>query len=105
MNEFEQLTSLLSATKETKRLERLEKRLNDVSQRSQEIAAILPTALRVLPDMADFTSALQSPLESSLKELLQHDPHSFVEGILPLMGPILHKTTAETIQPIKEAID
>ncbi|MEK8019205.1 MAG: OmpA family protein [Candidatus Parabeggiatoa sp.] len=104
MNEFEQLTSLLSATKETKRLERLEKRLNDVSQRSQEIAAILPTALRVLPDMADFTSALQSPLESSLKELLQHDPHSFVEGILPLMGPILHKTTAETIQPIKEAL-
>jgi len=109
MDEFEQLASLLGGTQEKKRLERLERRLDDVYQRSHEIAAILPTALRALPDLADFTSALQSPLESGIKELLQHEPHSFVEAILPLMGPtlmgpILHQSTAEDIQPIKESL-
>jgi outer membrane protein OmpA-like peptidoglycan-associated protein len=105
MDEFEQLASLLGSSQEKRRLERLEKRLDDVYQRSQEIAAILPSALRALPDPDDFTSALQSPLENGVKTFLQDDPHNFIEAILPSMRPILAQNTAEIIQPIKESLE
>jgi len=61
--EFEQLTSLLGGN-DTNRLSRLERRLDDAYQRSQEMAAILPAALRTLPDQADFISALQSSVDT-----------------------------------------
>ena len=97
MDEFEQLTSLLTGS-DTSRLNRLERRLDDAYQRSQEIAAILPASLRALPDQADFISALQSSVDTCLKESLQADPHSFVKAILPAEMPVLRKIVANALK-------
>ncbi len=97
MDEFEQLTSLLGGN-DTNRLSRLERRLDDAYQRSQEMAAILPAALRTLPDQADFISALQSSVDTCLKESLLADPHSFVKAILPVEMPVLRKIVANALK-------
>ena len=96
MDELEQLASLLG-TADKQRLARLETRVNDPRQRTQDIAEVLPTALRALLDQADLISALQTPVVTCVKEY----PQSFVKAILPVMGPLLRRTTEDAIKPIK----
>lgn len=103
MDDFEQLTTLLLNT-ERDRLERLEKRLNDVHRRSQEIAEILPEAVRALPNQADFIEALQTSVDSCVKESLQQDPRQFVKALFPIEGPLLRRLTDDAIKPIKKSL-
>ncbi len=99
MDELEQLTSILGGT-EKKRLDRLEQRLNDAYQRSQEIAIILPAALRALPDQTEFIAALQPSIDVCAERSVQQEPCIFVKAISPVIMPIIRQVTVETIKPI-----
>jgi outer membrane protein OmpA-like peptidoglycan-associated protein len=98
MNEFEQLGTLLLGQEKT-RIDRLEKRLNNTQQRCQDIATILPAALRAISE-ADLIAVLETPVESCLKKSVQNDPHSFVKAILPIEKPLMRKIVADAIKPI-----
>ncbi len=98
MNEFERLGTLLLGEEKT-RIDRLEMRLNNAQQRCQDIATILPAALRAIPE-ADFISVLETPVESCLKKSVENDPRSFVKAILPIEKPLMRKIVADAIKPI-----
>lgn len=99
MDELEQLTSLL-VSPEKRRLDQLEKRLNDAYQRTQEIAAILPAAVRAIPDQADLMAALQVPVDNCLKQSVQQEPQNFIKAIWPL----LRRMITEILKPIEHAL-
>ncbi len=103
MDELEQLASLLG-TADKSRLDSLEYRLDDTHQRTQDIATVLPAALRALADQAEFIEALQAPVDSCVKTSMQQDSRSFVKAILPTMGPLLRRITEEATKPVKESL-
>jgi outer membrane protein OmpA-like peptidoglycan-associated protein/archaellum component FlaC len=103
MDELKQLASLLG-TADKNRLESLEYRLDDAHQRTQDIATVLPAALRVLADQAEFIEALQAPVDSCVKTSMQQDSRSFVKAILPTMGPLLRRITEEATKPVKDSL-
>jgi outer membrane protein OmpA-like peptidoglycan-associated protein/archaellum component FlaC len=103
MDEFEQLTSLLGMADKSQ-LARLEYRLDDAHQRTQDIATVLPAALRTLADQAEFIEALQAPVDTCVKTSMQQDSRSFVKVILPTMGPLLRRITEEATKPVKDSL-
>ncbi|HHB93221.1 MAG TPA: hypothetical protein ENK59_08435, partial [Thioploca sp.] len=101
MNELEQLNSLLTGGTENKRLTDLEYRLNNIKQRSQEIAEILPEAVRSLQNQSDFIDALQTSVDNCVKQAIHNDPNSYVNALLPAEKILLNKATTNAIKPIK----
>lgn len=104
MNELEQLNSLLTGGLESKRLTDLEYRLNNIQQRSQEIAEILPNAVRSLQKQSDFINALQISVDSCVKQAMQQDPKSFVKVLLPAEKPLLRQAATDAVKPIQLAL-
>ena len=86
---------------ESKRLTDLEYRLNNIQQRSQEIAEILPNAVRSLQKQTDFINSLQTSVESCVKQAMHQDPNSYVNALLPAEKIILNKITTNAVKPIK----
>lgn len=101
MDEYSHLRTLLLDA-EQQRLARLEHRLDDVTQRSQEVAAILPAAFSATPDSPALVTALQTPVTQCVKQFVQQDPHSLVKAIWPVMAPELRKQIAEAFKSIRE---
>ncbi len=101
MNDLEQLNSLLTGGLESKRLTDLEYRLNNIQQRSQEIAEILPNAVRSLQKQSDFINALQISVDSCVKQAMQQDPKSFVKILLPAEKPLLRQAATDAVKPIQ----
>ncbi|MCP4697812.1 MAG: OmpA family protein [Gammaproteobacteria bacterium] len=101
MDEYTQLRTYLLAA-EQQRLDRLEGRLNDVRQRSREIAKVLPHALRSSAREPQLTEALQKPVDACFKHSVQQDPKTFARAILPVITPTLRNTIAESFKSIRE---
>ncbi|MFK5970357.1 MAG: hypothetical protein QM487_09595 [Candidatus Marithrix sp.] len=101
MNELEQLNSLLAGGTENKRLTDLEYRLNNIKQRSQEIAEILPEAVRSLQNQSNFIDALRTSVDNCVRQAMHNDPNSYVNALLPAEKILLNKATTNAIKPIK----
>ena len=101
MNELEQLNSLLGSDVEDKRLTNLEYRLNNIQQRSQEIAEILPDAVLSLQKQTNFINALRDSVSICVKQSMQQDPNSYVNALLPAEKILLNKATSNAVRPIK----
>jgi len=104
MNELEQLTSLLAGGADNNRLNRLEQRLNDTYQRSQDIAKVLPAALRTLSNQGNLVEALQEPVASCVKKSMQQEPGSFVKAILPIISPLIRDTATNVLKPVEASL-
>lgn len=101
MDEYTHLRTLLLED-EQQRLARLEYRLDDATQRSQEMAAVLPTAVAAVPDQPALAAALQTPVTQCVHHFIKKDPHSLVKAIWPAMAPELRKQIAEAFKSIRE---
>ncbi|MDM8568363.1 hypothetical protein QUF50_02380 [Thiotrichales bacterium HSG1] len=104
MNELEQLNSLLTSGAENKRLTDLEYRLNNVQQRSQEIAEILPDAIHSLQNQSNLINALQNSVDSCVKQAIEQDPNSYVKALLPAEKVLLNQATSKAIKPIEAVL-
>ncbi|MDM8566088.1 hypothetical protein QUF74_10595 [Candidatus Halobeggiatoa sp. HSG11] len=100
MNELEQLNSLLTGGVENKRLDSLEYRLDNIKQRSQEIAQVLPDVILSLQNQNNFISALQNSVDNCVKQAMQQDPDSYINALLPAEKVILNEIAANAIKPI-----
>ncbi|MBE9561259.1 MAG: hypothetical protein IMF12_00165, partial [Proteobacteria bacterium] len=101
MNELEQLSSLLTNSAENERLNDLEHRLNNIQQRSHELAEILPNTILSLQSQENFINALQDSVDNCVKQAIQQDPNSYVKALLPAGKIVLNQAADNALQPIK----
>jgi len=103
-DEFEQLSSLLGSASDKKRILQLEQRLDNALLRTQEIAAILPAALRATENVADLITALQTPVDECIKYSLQNESSHFIKAIMPSVTPLVHQLTEQSLQTVEETL-
>jgi outer membrane protein OmpA-like peptidoglycan-associated protein len=102
-DELEQLSSLLGGGTDKKRISQLEQRLDDALLRSQEIAAILPAALRAT-SVPDLMTALQMPVDECLQYSLQNESNHFIKAIMPSVTPLVRQLTEQSLQSLQETL-
>jgi len=107
MDAFNELRDLL-LSEEQRRLTQLSGRLDDPAQRSQDVAAVLPSALRQLNAQAEtaapLAAALQQPVDACLQQTLQDNPRSVAQPLLKVMTPPLRQVVADAFKSLREYI-
>jgi outer membrane protein OmpA-like peptidoglycan-associated protein len=105
MDEFSELRGLLLKT-EWGRLEKLEDRLNDPRWQAEEVAEILPDAIRVGGrHNARLADSLQQPVETCLNISIRRDIQGFADALFPVMGPAIRKSITETLKGLVQSIN
>ncbi|MEY2488514.1 MAG: hypothetical protein QOC70_456 [Verrucomicrobiota bacterium] len=105
LEEFEELRRLL-LSREREQLRALSDRLSDKERRSQDIASVLPEAVKMSRERGDQLSrALQPAVEGSFKESIGQRPQLFVDALHPIIGPIVRKSVAETLRRLLQSFN
>ncbi|MEY2562126.1 MAG: hypothetical protein QOH88_319 [Verrucomicrobiota bacterium] len=103
--EFEELRRLL-LNREREQLQDLSDRLSDKERRSQDIASVLPEAVKMSRERGqELTHALQPAVESSIKESIEHRPQVFVDALHPIIGPIVRRSIAESLRRLLQSLN
>lgn len=82
---------------EHKQLDELQRRLDDPLTHTEEVALILPQALRRAKD-TDLAMALARPLTKSILRAVRHEPKAFAEAVFPILGPTIRRAVAEALR-------
>jgi outer membrane protein OmpA-like peptidoglycan-associated protein len=105
LEEFEELRRLL-LSHESEQLRELSDRLADKERRSQDIASVLPQAVKMSRDRGgELTRALQPAVESSFKESIGQRPQVFVDALHPIIGPIVRRSIAESLRRLLQSLN
>ncbi len=91
---------------ETEQLARLSRRLDDLGIRAEELADVLPRAVRLHqrnPD--DLVNALETPVTECVQRSVARDPHSFADALFPVMGPAIRRAIAEAMKGLVESLN
>lgn len=103
--EFEELRRLL-LSREREQLRELSDRLSDKQRRSQDIAGVLPEAIKMSRERGEqLTHALRPAVEGSFKESVDQRPQLFVDLLHPLIGPIVRKSVAEALRRLLQSFN
>ena len=103
--EFEELRRLL-LSREREQLRELSDRLSDKERRSQDIASVLPEAIKMSRERGEqLTHALRPAVEGSIKESIDQRPQLFVDALHPIIGPIVRKSVAETLRRLLQSFN
>jgi outer membrane protein OmpA-like peptidoglycan-associated protein len=103
--EFEELRRLL-LSREREQLRELSDRLSDKQRRSQDIAGVLPEAIKMSRERGEqLTHALRPAVEGSFKESVDQRPQLFVDVLHPLIGPMVRKSVAETLRRLLQSFN
>jgi outer membrane protein OmpA-like peptidoglycan-associated protein len=105
LEEFEELRRLL-LSREREQLRELSERISDKERRSQDIANVLPEAIKMSRERGEqLTRALQPAVEGSFKESIGQRPQLFVDALHPIIGPIVRKSVAETLRRLLQSFN
>lgn len=100
-----QLKQLL-LEQEQQRLQALERRLDDPQLRGDELAALLPSALRKANASNErLAQALQQPVQQCLHGAIHKEPHTFADALFPVMGPAIRRSIIETLRGMVQSIN
>jgi OOP family OmpA-OmpF porin len=103
--EFEELRRLL-LSREREQLRELSDRLSDKQRRSQDVAGVLPEAIKMSGERGEqLTRALRPAVEGSFKESVDQRPQLFVDLLHPLIGPIVRKSVAEALRRLLQSFN
>jgi outer membrane protein OmpA-like peptidoglycan-associated protein len=103
--EFEELRRLL-LSREREELRDLKDRLSDKERRSQDIASVLPEAVKMSRERGEqLTNALRPAVEGSIVDSIGRRPQIFVEALHPIIGPIVRKSVAETLRRLLQSFN
>jgi OOP family OmpA-OmpF porin len=103
--EFEELRRLL-LSREREQLSELKDRLSDKERRSQDIASVLPEAVKMSRERGEqLTNALRPAVEGSIVDSIGRRPQIFVEALHPIIGPIVRKSVAETLRRLLQSFN
>jgi OOP family OmpA-OmpF porin len=105
LEEFEELRRLL-LSRERDQLRELSDRVADKERRSQDIASVLPAAVKMSRERGvDLTRALQPAVESSITESMAKRPQLFVDALHPIIGPIVRRSIAESLRRLLQSLN
>ncbi len=84
----------------------LRDQITDKKRRSQDIAAVLPSAIQLSRERGDdLTHALRPAVESSVKDSIEKRPGIFVEALHPIIGPIVRRSIAESLRRLLQSLN
>lgn len=101
MDEYTQLRTLLLSDDE-QRLDAIEHRLNNTQQRSDEIAQILPDALRSPKYQSEISTALHTPTTKCMQNAFKETPAKYAKALMPAIEPALKTTIANALRSIRQ---
>ena len=105
VEEFEELRRLL-LSREREQLRELRDRITDKERRSQDIASVLPEAVKMSRGRGEeLTHALRPAVESSIKESIDQRPQIFVDALHPIIGPIVRRSIAESLRRLLQSLN
>ena len=105
LEEFEELRRLL-LSRERDQIRNLSDRISDKERRSQDIASVLPEAVKMSRERGEqLTNALRPAVEGSIVDSIGRRPEIFVEALHPIIGPIVRKSVAETLRRLLQSFN
>lgn len=91
---------------EQRQLAHLTERLDDPVIRAQELAHVLPDAVRVRSARdSTLTEALQPSISSALEHAVTHDPAPFANALFPVLGPAIRAAVADMLSRALASLD
>ena len=104
-DEFEELRRLL-LSRERDQLRDLRDQITDKERRSNDVAAILPEAVKLSRNRGDELSrALRPAVEGSIRESIEKRPEAFVDALHPIIGPIVRRSIAESFRRLLQSLN
>lgn len=95
---------LLSA--ETEQLARLSRRLDDLGVRAEEIADVLPRAVRLHhANPSDLVEALEAPVTECVQRSVSRDPSTFANALFPVIGPAIRRSISEALKGLVQSLN
>lgn len=105
VTEFEELRRLL-LSRERQELRELREHLADKELRSKEVAAVLPSAVKLSGERGDeLSGALRPAVERSVQESIERQPETFVNVLHPIIGPIVRRSIAESLRRLLQSLN
>jgi outer membrane protein OmpA-like peptidoglycan-associated protein len=105
ITEFEELRRLL-LSRERAQLRELTDRVSDKERRSQDVAGVLPEAIKMSRERGEeLTHALRPAVEGSIKESIDQRPQVFVDALHPIIGPIVRRSIAESLRRLLQSLN
>ena len=97
VEEFEELRGLL-LSQEREQLRDLSDRISDKESRAQDVAGVLPEAVKRTRERGDdLARALRPAVEGSIRESIETRPQTFVDALHPIVGPAVRRSIAESL--------
>ncbi len=102
---FERLKGLLLGD-QPKRVADLEQRLADPARRAQDLAQVLPEAVRA-SGAADqrLADALARPVDACIQRSVSQDPQRLADALFPVMGPAIRRAIGESLKGLVQSIN
>ena len=89
---------------EQEEIETLRTRLDDPVLHANDIAGVLPQALRrARPDA--LSRALEQPLSGTIQRAVRREPKVFADALFPIMGPAIRRAIAEALRGLVQNIN
>jgi OOP family OmpA-OmpF porin len=105
VKEYEELRRLLLG-RERHELAELRNQLADKERRSQDVAAILPAAVKLSRARGgELAGALRPAVESSVQQSIEKRPETFVNALHPIIGPIVRRALAESMRRLLQSLN
>ncbi|MBA3960867.1 MAG: OmpA family protein [Chthoniobacterales bacterium] len=105
VKEFEELRRLL-LSQERREIDDLRDQLTNKERRSQDVAAILPEAVKMSRARGDeLAGALRPAVETSVRESIEKRPETFVNALHPIIGPIVRRSLAESMRRLLQSLN
>src|SRR5215831_16724295 len=102
---FEELRRIILSG-EREQLRDLRDRVSNRERRSQDIANVLPEAVKLSRERGDeLTQALRPAVESSIKESIEKKPDTFVDALHPIIGPMVRRSIAESLRRLMQSFN
>ena len=103
--EFEELRRIILSG-EREQLRDLRDRVSNKERRSQDIANVLPEAVKLSQEHGDeLTQALRPAVEDSIKESIETKPDTFVDALHPIIGPMVRRSIAESLRRLMQSLN
>ncbi len=89
---------------ESTRIDVIEQRLNNLYERTSDVAEILPEALGN-SNTEDTTIALRSYVEKCLTQSVQNNTKVFADAIYPIIGPAIQQSISKTLKAMLQSLN
>jgi OOP family OmpA-OmpF porin len=102
---FEELRRIILSA-EREQLRDLRDRVSNKERRSQDVANVLPEAVKLSRERGDeLTRALQPAVEGSIKESIERKSDTFVDALHPIIGPMVRRSIAESLRRLMQSLN